>query len=150
MLLLSHGTSPVAPALSAIGDIFVAVWANGTEVRALRFNRTAGPNGTPGTLDPDGGLLVATAESVVGDIAAASNGTSVIIGWREDAGPSESVIRAIRIAPDGAVLDPSPILVATSTASAKVAVAANAAASMVAYTREETVGHSIRAFRLNP
>ena len=152
MLLLSHGASPEAPALAltAIGDTFVAVWANANEVRALRFNRTSGPNGTPGTLDPDGGVLVATAGSAVGDIAVASNGTSVIIAWREDTGPAESTIRAIRVGPDGTALDPAPILVATSTPTAEVAIAANAAASLVAYTREEITGHSIRAVRLNP
>ena len=144
MIRLGPGSSPVSPALAAIGDTFVAVWAQGDEIRAMRFTRAAGP------LDPGGGILVATGAGEIDDVAAASDGATVLVAWSERAGTGRSAIRAIRVAADGTVPDPTPIEVATSTAGAAVSAAANPSAALVAFTRSEPVGSSVRAVRLGP
>ena len=83
-------------------------------------------------------------------MAAASDGATVLVAWSERAGTGRSAIRAIRVAADGTVPDPTPIEVATSTAGAAVAAAANPSAALVAFTRSEPVGSSVRAVRLGP
>jgi len=143
MIQLSTGLSSVPPALAAVGDTFVAVWAAGSEIRAVRFTRASGP------LDPDGGMLVATGLGPIGEVAAAADGTNVVIAWRESAGPGQSAIRAIRLAPDGTLPSPTPTDVAFSTEGAAVSVAANPAAALVAFTRGEEEGNSIRAVLLD-
>jgi hypothetical protein len=144
MILLSHGFSPVSPALAVVGDTFVALWANGDELRAARFTRAAG------ALDPDGGVLLASGGGTIGSVAAAGDGTTVLAAWTASTGPTETAIRALRIAPDGTVPNPTPIAVATSDASPSVSVAANATAALVAFTRAEAAGSSVRAVRIVP
>lgn len=146
MISLSSGLSPVAPALAAIGDTFVAVWGAGNEVRAMRFTRATGP------LDPDGGLLVATAGGAIEEVAAAADGAEVVIAWREAAADDRSAIRAIRLAADGTLPSMTPTDVATTTATAttltttpSIAVAANPEAALVAFTRDEPAGSAVRA-----
>jgi hypothetical protein len=81
--------------------------------------------------------------------AAAADGTNVVIAWRESAGPGQSAIRAIRLAPDGTLPSPTPTDVAFSTENAAVSVAANPAAALVAFTRGEEEGSSVRAVLLD-
>lgn len=142
LLQLSSGLPSVTPALAAVGDTFVAVWATGNDVRITRFTRAGG------VLDPDGGLLVATGGGAIGQVEAASDGTHVVAAWRESAGAGQSTIRALRIAPDGSLPSPLPVDVATSTANAAVSVAANPTATLVAFTRDESPAVSVRAVLL--
>jgi hypothetical protein len=144
IITLSSGSSPVSPALAAVGDVFVAFFTTGSEIRALRFTRAAGP------LDPDGGSLVASANGTVGTVAAGGDGTQAIAAWRESSGPGTSAIRAVHLAPDGTVLDPTPIDVATSHEDAAVSVAANSAGALVAFTLAEALGTSVRGVLLGP
>lgn len=133
---LTSGSSPVAPALAAVGDVFVAFFASGNELRAVRFTRA------DGALDPQGGLLITTAAGSIGEIAASSDGTDAVVAWRDGTG----AIRALRVAPDGTVVDAAPIEVAPSGGA--IAVAANPSATLVAFTRPETGGSSVRAVLL--
>lgn len=41
---LSHGSLPITPALAAIGDAFIVLWASGGELRATCFTCAAGPS----------------------------------------------------------------------------------------------------------
>lgn len=141
LVALSHGSSPIAPALAAVGDTFVVLWASGSELRATRFTRAAGP------LDPDGGFLVASGSGTIGALAAATDGSTVIAAWSESAGAAQSAIRAIHVAADGTIPDP-PIWVASSSDGANVSVAANASATAVAFTRAEAGGSSVRVVLL--
>jgi len=143
MIHLTPGSSSVAPALAAVGDTFVALFASGNELRAVRFTRAAG------ALDPAGGILVATGTGPIEVVAAASDGSLVTAAWRESAGPGQSAIRAIRIAPDGTIPDPSPVAVATSDAGAAIGVAASPAATLVTFSRAEAAGSSVRAVLLD-
>lgn len=143
LLSLSDGFSSVSPALAAIGDTFVAVWATGNQVRVSRFTRASG------ALDPDGGLLIATGAGAIGQVAAAADGSHVVAVWREAAGAAQSAIRAIRIAPDGTLPSTTPIAVASSSADAAVGVAASSAATLVTFTRDESPGTSVRAVLLD-
>lgn len=138
MILLTPGFSSVAPALAAVGDVFVALFTTGTELRAVRFTRAAG------ALDPSGGLLVATAASPIQRIVAAGDGSNVIAAWIE----SDGTIRATRLAPDGSLPDPSPTTIATTTANAALDVAANPTTALVAFTRDESAGRSVRGVLL--
>lgn len=138
---LSAGVPGVTPALAAVGDTFVVFWAVGNELRAQRFSRAAG------AIDPAGGFLVATGAGAIGAIAAAGEGDGVVAVWREST-VSGSAIRAIRVAADGTVPDPTPIEVATSSTGAAIGVAANAAATLVTFTRAEAAGSSVRAVLL--
>lgn len=142
-LQLSAGTPGVTPALAAIGDAFVVFWAVGNELRAQRFSRAAG------AIDPEGGFLVTTGGGEIGEIVATSEGSGAIAAWRESTGPGSSAIRAIRIAADGTVHDPTPIEVATSSSGAAIGVAANASATLVTFTRAEAAGNSVRAVLLD-
>ncbi|MEW6271761.1 MAG: hypothetical protein AB1689_20960 [Thermodesulfobacteriota bacterium] len=143
ILTLTSGTSAVSPALAAVGDVFLAFFTGG-EIRVVRFTRAAGP------LDPDGGLLVATAAGAIGDLAAAGDGTRAIVAWREATGPGVSAIRLVRVAPDGTIVDPAPLDVASADANAAVAVAATSGRALVGFTRAEGSATSVRAVLLAP
>jgi hypothetical protein len=60
----------------------------------------------------------------------------------------QSAIRAIHVATDGTVPDPMPIEIAASSVNAPVAVAATPARTLIAFTRNEAVGTSVRAVLL--
>ena len=136
MIQLATGFSTVPPALAAIGDTFVAFHASGSELRAIRFTRAGG------VLDPSGGILVATAPGAITQVVAAGDGTSAIAAWLE----SDGTIRAIRVASDGTLPNPTPTTVATGAVSFDLA--ANATAALLAFTRTEPTGRSVRGVLL--
>jgi hypothetical protein len=138
MIALTPGHSNVAPALAAVGDMFVALFTTGTELRAVRFTRASG------ALDPPGGLLVTTAPGTIRQIVAAGDGTNVIAAWLE----SDGTIRAIRIAPDGTLPSPTPITIATGAIALDVA--ANPTAALVTFSRDEGASRSVRGKLLPP
>jgi hypothetical protein len=122
-----------------VGVIFVAIWADGDALRALRFTRASGP------LDPDGGLLLTSGHGTITRVAAASVGSRVIAAWRATTGTGVSAVRALHIGPDGTIGDAAPIEVTGSIPGSAVSVAANPSATLVSFSRLETVGSSVRA-----
>ncbi len=111
------------PGVAAGATSILVAWAQGnvpgataaTEVRVVRATRT------DGNLDPDGGVLVATARNVTLGPLVAFDGSRWLLVWVDtDATNPFSVtseLRALAIAADGAVLDASPRLLATSVTS---------------------------------
>lgn len=95
---------------------FLVAWAqpgvSGSDVRALRFTRAAGP------LDPDGGLVLATGTSAVGPLRVAFDGTSWLVVWLAQTGPGLYDVLGVGVRPDGTIVDASPRLLAAGVSTA--------------------------------
>ena len=122
-----------------MGDTFLVAYATATDVRAVRFSRAAG------LLDAPPGVLLAATVAEAGGVIATSDGERSIVAWREGR-PAEAVVRVVRIAADGTVLDPTPLDVATTPRFSSLSVAAESASILVTYAESEESGAtSVRA-----
>ena len=135
-----------APAVAAGATGFLVAWAQpnadatATEVRGVRVTRA------DGLLDPDGGLLLATAANGInGSPSVAFDGTRWLVAWTE-AGTLDYEIRAVAVNVDGTVVDSTPRLVADEVAPAPPSASSTGNGSvLVAFTRDEGAQTAIRA-----
>jgi hypothetical protein len=141
------------PAVAAGASSFLIAWSQGatdtatapTEIRAVRATRAAG------SLDPNGGLLLATAGGPIeGGPAVGFDGTRWLVVWTEGSGTGAD-LRAVAVRDDGTVVDASPRLVA-----ANVAMRDPAAASvgdgrvLVVFVRPDGGNSAVRAVLVTP
>lgn len=84
---------------------FVTAWANGDEVRAVRFTRG------DGALDPEGGIVLASNVSAGSVPAVAFDGTTWLVVWHDVRTTSSNVL-GVRLRPDGTIVDPQPCVLA--------------------------------------
>lgn len=89
-------------------DDWGAVWPSESDIHAARVS-AAGI-----VLDPDGIAVSAAADSQ-GAPAVAWNGTNYFVAWEDGRSGTDTDIYGARVTPAGAVLDPSGIVVSSST-----------------------------------
>lgn len=146
-----HQVLTDAPGVAAGTSGFLVVWAQpdagatATEVRGVRVTRA------DGLLDPDGGLLLATAANGVhGSPSVAFDGTRWLVAWTE-AGALDYEVRAVAVNADGSVVDSAPRLVAEGVAPAPPSASSTGNGSvLVAFTRDEGAQTAIRATLVAP
>jgi hypothetical protein len=152
---LTTRATPVAqaPSVAAGATSFLVAWAQGTppsasavtEIRGVRATRASG------RLDPDGGLLLATAATqVTSGPVTAFDGTRWLVVWAEASGAG-SDLRAVAVAADGSVVDASPRLVASNvTPQGITSASAGDGRVLVVFNRPEGATYSIRATLVAP
>ena len=119
--------------LAVVGDTFLAAYVTATEIRGIRFSRAAG------ILDAGAGFIIAKDLGNVVEVVGTSDGQRYVIAWREKHSPG-GLIRIVRVAGDGRVLDARPIDVMQIDDEAQFSVAADTSAILVAYTHYEASG----------
>lgn len=161
----SGSTGPVAltgrratvggrPSVSAGAAALLVAWSQGatdtaaiaTEIRAVRVTRASG------SLDPDGGLLLATTSGhVSGGPAVAFDGTRWLVVWAERSGGTTSDLRAVAVSQDGTVVDASPRIVATNVLGREPAAASTGDGRvLVVYGRADGAVSAVRATLVTP
>jgi len=94
------------PAVAFDGSIYLAVWIDRRSVESNEiFAARVGADGA--LLDPVG-IPIATGPGERGAVSVAAGGGAFLAVWQE-AGPSRAGLRAVRISPQGTVLDAQPI-----------------------------------------
>jgi hypothetical protein len=141
------------PAVAAGTTSFFVAWSQratdtatvDTEIRAVRATRTSG------SLDPDGGLLLATAPVRVSsgpDVA--FDGTRWLVVWTEQSGAMND-LRAVAVEQDGTVVDASSRLVAANVHGQEPAVASTGDGRvLVVYGRPDGAASAVRATLVTP
>lgn len=139
----------VAPGAAAL----LVVWGQGaaadsttlSEIRAVRATRALG------SLDPDGGLLLATvAAQVTAGPVATFDGARWLVVWAESAGATND-LRAVAVEADGTVVDSSPRLVAADVAARDPALAsAGDGRVLVLFGRPDAGNTAVRALLVSP
>jgi hypothetical protein len=105
-ILVSGGGSGWSPSVVYDGD-FVVAWQENNRVFLARVDTAGNVVGPPIALpEPPGGQFLA-------GFALAANHLGVLVTWT-DVSRGESAVRAVRVARDGAILDTTPIVVATA------------------------------------
>ncbi|MGK4005747.1 hypothetical protein WMF31_24175 [Sorangium sp. So ce1036] len=148
-----HPHDQFTPALASDGTNFLLVWSddpsltdNGRDVLAARV----APDGT--VLDPEP-LVVAAGAGDEGVPAVTFDGTHYVVVWADDTGfygdpYAASDIRAARISPDGAVLDPGGFVVSSPEQPDSWPTAVSlGATTVVAWTAQDD---GLRFTRLSP
>ena len=140
-------------AVAAETTSFLVAWAEGatdfanlaTRIRSLRVSRM------DGRLDPDGGLLLATAPGgVVAGPDAVFDGGRWLVAWVE-ATASGNELRAVAVETDGSVVDSSPRLLAGGVAAAAPSLASRGdGRALVAFTRSEGALTAVRSILVDP
>jgi len=104
-----------------------------------------------GRLDPDGGLLLATAGTqITAGPVTAFDGTRWLVVWAEANGATND-LRAIAVAADGSVVDVLPRLVASDVQSGGFAAAsAGDGRVLVVFNRAEGATFSVRGTLVTP
>lgn len=153
--LTTHRPSGVRPSLAvAAGSTsFLVTWAEGasdfanraTRIRSLRVSRM------DGRLDPDGGILLATAPGgVVAGPDAVFDGGRWLVAWVE-ATASGNELRAVAVETDGSVVDSAPRLLAGGVAASDPSLASRGDGRvLVAFTRDEGELTAVRSILVDP
>jgi hypothetical protein len=106
---VSDGASGSSPAVVASGFDFVVAWQEANQVLIARIDTSGNVVGPP----------ISVAEPPIDQFllgfAIAANDFGMMVTWT-DASRAETTIRAVRIAYDGTILDPVPIVIAFSRA----------------------------------
>jgi hypothetical protein len=127
--------------LAAVGDVFLGVYPAPDGIRGLRFSRA------DGILDEPPGLLLATASGARA-LVATSDGQRWVLAWRESRNGNQ-VVRMVRVASDGNVVDSEPIDAVVAQNVLDFGVAADATSIVVIYTeRAGTEATAVRMVRL--
>ncbi len=128
----SPGSSPAA---AAGGSNWLVVWSDprlnesSGSLQAAVYATRVGPTGT--ILDP-AGILISSEDAMAASPVVASDGTNWLVVWQE--WRSREELYAMRVAPDGTLLDPEPKLVGVGDASVlQLAVAFNGASWLVTW-----------------
>lgn len=115
------GSNQQSPDVAPLGDGFVVVWedrrADNPGIRGTRVSAGGA------VVDPDG-IDVSTGALDRTEPAVAANGDAALVVWT-DARAGNPDVRGTRVAPDGAVLDPSSFPIATGTAEERRAAVAS-------------------------
>jgi MYXO-CTERM domain-containing protein len=111
-LLSTVANAQTMPSIAYNGSVYLLVWADtrldgSADIWGARF----APNGA--ILDPNG-IQIAAAAGVQKDPFVASNGTDFLVAWTDKRGGSSFDILAARVAADGTVRDPSPLMLTTA------------------------------------
>jgi len=127
--LVAAGTVRGAPGLAALGDTFLAAYANptGDGLHAIRFSRSAGQ------IDAAPGPSIVSGLEGATDVIATSDGERFVVAWKEESGPGKDLVRLVRVAVDGTVLDPQPVDAVEVRRFVEVGVAAEASSILIVY-----------------
>jgi hypothetical protein len=153
-VLSARGASVVGrPAVTAGASSFLVTWRQGatdtattqTEIRGLRATRASG------NIDPDGGVVLATASSgITAGPVVAHDGARWLVVWAESSG-SGNDLRAVAVEEDGTVVDASPRLVASDVAALDPAAAsAGDGRVLVVFARPDGTSTAVRATLVTP
>jgi hypothetical protein len=147
---LIAGTSPTVASGSTSS---LVAWAQGandaatvaTEIRAVRVTRA------DGRLDPDGGVLLATAPGgILTRPDAVFDGVRWLVAWVE-ATPSGNELRAVAVDTDGSGADTAPRLLAGEVAAAPPSLASRGdGRALVAFTRADGTLTAVRSILVEP
>jgi hypothetical protein len=141
------------PGVAAGASSFLVTWRQGatdtattqTEIRGLRATRVSG------NIDPDGGVVLATAPSgITAGPVVAYDGARWLVVWAETSG-SGNDLRAVAVEEDGTVVDASPRLVASDVAALDPAAAsAGDGRVLVVFARPDGTSTAVRATLVTP
>jgi len=141
------------PRIAAGAAALLVAWSQGaaadsttlTEIRAVRATRALG------NLDPDGGLLLATAATgITGGPVVAFDGARWLVVWAEASGAT-SDLRAVAVQADGSVVDASPRLVAANVTGQDPAAASSGDGRvLVLFARPDGASSALRGVLVTP
>lgn len=140
---VSAVADPRSTGLAAVGDVFLAAYLAPDGMRGIRFSRSSG------MIDEAPGLLLVPGTQIE-DMAATSDGQRWVLAWREARGGEDAVVRIVRVASDGRVLDATPIDALVARRLVTFEIAADATSIVVVYTETDELrqASAVRTVRL--
>ncbi|HLL52939.1 MAG TPA: hypothetical protein VK447_05295, partial [Myxococcaceae bacterium] len=117
------------PALTSNGTGYLVVWGDS---RGASFDIYAARVTADGRVEDSGGLLLTGGANNQTSAAVASNGTGFLVAWTDDR-EGFSVVYAVRLGADGAVLDPSGLRLGGAGRAFMPSVASNRSGYLVAW-----------------
>jgi hypothetical protein len=135
--------APRGTGLAAVGDVFLATYLASDGIRGIRFSRSSG------IIDEAPGVLLIPGTQIQ-DLVATSDGARWVVAWREPRDGDRAVVRIVRVASDGSVVDEAPLEALDVQGLGTFGVAADATSIVVVYTERDGLQEAtaVRMLRL--